>query len=236
MMFLPRAISSRCVAASTLGVVAFIPSLSLGGFTDILPPAGFEPSHAEILQSFYGGLWAPTVGGNFANGDISATRVDDFGFGGVITAETSGPGSVDDSLWQGGSVFIVPRSGEAMDETYLGIVNGAGDFQAIAPTASNGDLFPIGIDGVSRWVLVNATTNAIMTSNPGDNADGLDHMVAYRITSTSTPLLSRWVIFWEDRLDGELGFDQDYNDAVFEIIAVPSPGALALFATAVGVG
>ncbi len=226
-----RARSVRSVGAISGCLVC---AYANAGFTPIGPPSGFELTHAEVLQSFYGGVFTADIGGiSFDNGTIFAERVNDFGFPGVIVAETSDGLGINDEFWAGLSVIVVPRYVGGTDETGLGLIDGDGAFIPVAPSDAIGQEFAVDLsNGVNRWALANATTGDLLTSNPSDNADQLDHMVTYRIDSKDSNFGTRWVIFWEDRLDGQLGFDLDYNDAVFEIIAVPAPGTFAALALA----
>jgi hypothetical protein len=73
----------------------------------------------------------------------------------------------------------------------------------------------------------------LWSSRQSDNSDGLDHMVAWRITTTGN-----YVLAWEDL--ARLG-DKDYNDLVVEVRgaapASPEPGTLLLIgAGLVGIG
>jgi len=220
---------TRPVHVALIAPMIILSGSASAGFTSIQPPTGGEASHAEVFQSFYGGTFNSDGSLNFSNGDITATRIEDTGPINIITLDTGNGSAVGDEFFAGTSVFVIPRLGEAMDETGLGFINGDGSFTPVAPTNDINQLFTATLSGVTRFALANSTTGAVITSSLADNVDGLDHMVTYHITSDSELFGNRWVILFEDRLDGELGFDLDYNDAVFEIIAVPSPAsAIAL--------
>ncbi len=88
----------------------------------------------------------------------------------------------------------------------------------------------------------------IITSRPGDNADGLDHMVTLIAANTGDTVIgddgksylvaARYIVAFEDKFDSETpGYagkpgDWDYNDYVFELVnvkPVPVPAAIPLF-------
>ena len=82
------------------------------------------------------------------------------------------------------------------------------------------------------WGRRNADGSNQYYSEVERNADGLDHMVTYRIDGLDTAE-TVWLLFWED-LPGQYGppgsSDRDFNDLVVEIRATPEPAPLALLA------
>ena len=81
------------------------------------------------------------------------------------------------------------------------------------------------------WALDNQRTGRLFTSDPADNLDRnetpRDQMVSYAVSGPGIAA-NTFLLFWEDRIPGDSMFDYDYNDAVIELTAVPTPGALAL--------
>ncbi|WP_428938023.1 PEP-CTERM sorting domain-containing protein [Fontivita pretiosa] len=237
-------LSARCALMGALCLCA--PSATFAGFTPINPPVG-EDTHREILSFIYGGNFQPTGAHNldFTNGQITAVRIDDFPDPQPGRAPLFEPLNIigengsDDQTWfadyrvasaeakfavydQNFGYFAGPAGGSytmLFDQTGWGYqVQGDADLTRLA-----GQILRWGRGGEGR----------ILSSKPSDNADGRDHMVTYRIEFNQIPSLDQppqpqfqlttWLLFWEDKFEGEQLADFDFNDLVVEVKALPIP-------------
>ena len=113
--------------------------------------------------------------------------------------------------------YIPQKDGMFNSADYVSLFNVPGGINGInfaGPTAalSSGPvnfLWALDPSGAPLW-----------TSLPGQNSDGLDHMVTWRITGGVGNEAGNYVISWED-LKG--GGDRDFNDLVVEVTAAPVP-------------
>lgn len=199
-----------------VGVVVCATAGSVRGDLTPINDSG-EPNHVDILDAVYGGDFAVTAPtGSYTNGAVTATRIDD-----------------DDDQWFSGGLFEV----EAVAKfAYFGQVFGFfpqenDDFQPIL-----GDPTPITTDGYAQSAsdTVEITTEfrwgrrggggTTVSSDPGDNPGDRDHFVTYQITGLPNQTQDVWLIFVEDKANG----DYDFNDLVVQITNVPEPGVLAI--------
>lgn len=199
------------------------------------PPKPEELNHAEILSMIYGGTFTP-AGVHYSNGGVTATRVVDFGQGGPLELFCGSP-QVPDQVWTGGPASLVARAKYAGDNAAFGWRDdtSGGAFQELLNTATLD--VPVAFSGSSsfRWALNDLRTGRNFTSRVSDNLSNPadlsssthDQMVAYQISGLDTNDCV-WVLFWEDRIEGQDFDDYDFNDAVIEVRAVPTPGSLAL--------
>ena len=227
---------------------AFVTSSALAGFTAIGPPAAGEANHAQILAQIYGGSFSASgvdFNGSGASAGITAVRVHDFDSGGGHTAmlNMSSPnlGSANDQIWRDGLANADVEVKYAGDNHQMGWYDNT--------TATHNNLFGTNpnlpgdeVNGVSfstsfEWTLSTDFGNNISSDetngSPGfaDNAanggTGDDMMVTYQITGLGNAFPT-WLVFWEDRLSGQLNDDFDFNDLVVEIQLVPLPAPAAL--------
>lgn len=84
------------------------------------------------------------------------------------------------------------------------------------------------IGGLWNYAYRDDVTGAMFSSDRTRNADGLDHLIMFRLLNRTN--FYTFVLAWEDMVSG----DYDYNDAVFETTwtdarNIPEPASLALF-------
>jgi hypothetical protein len=223
------------------------------GFTPINPPPFGEDTHQEIFSAVYGGNFVPTGALNldFTNGTITATRVEDF-VDPTLSLSRFEPLSLinsygsDDQIWQADFQFASAEAKFAVFQQKFGYFLGLDGNEYHNLFDQTGLIYNVQgesslaeVSGqVIRWAR--AGEDRIVSSRPSDNADGMDHMVTYQITGVDQPViidgqqvrgqqnnLIRWLVFFEDKFQGEQLFDFDYNDLVVEITAttpIPEPG------------
>jgi hypothetical protein len=228
------------------------------GFTPINPPPFGEDTHQEILTAIYGGEFVSTgpLGLDFTNGAISATRIEDF-------FEPTGNGheplslindyGTDDQIWEADFQFASAQAKFAVFQQNFGYFLGLDDDTYHKLFDQTGLIYDV--DGESSLAEVSGQTirwgrggeDRVVSSRMSDNEDGKDHMVTYLITGVNQPVmvdgqqvrgtpnndLIRWLVFFEDKFQGEFKFDFDFNDLVVEITAlpkdvIPEPGSMAL--------
>ncbi|MCY2952418.1 MAG: hypothetical protein NTU53_10620 [Planctomycetota bacterium] len=224
------------------------------GYTAVKQPASGEASHLTILQRIYGGTWTAdpvhtisyptTTDYKVVLGSITilASRIADSVSGaGAVGIDGNNSGTIADQLWHDGSVEAVAEAKFAGDNQIFGYMDGAGPSKTFVKlfdvkTTSNGytfqnpsssvHAFTSGSPPTWRWARARSLTDLahIQSSQNSDNADGLDHMVTYQITSSAAGFGTRYLLFFEDRniVSGESS-DGDFNDLVVEVRAVPVP-------------
>ncbi len=229
--FAPSVVFAALVAATTPVFAAFTP---------VNPPPYGDDTHREVLSVVYGGNFQPVPGTlDLSNGSLVAVRIDDYQqsvpTGPEQIAPTNlvgGPMGSDDQFWQADfrlasaeAIFGVYRqefgyfdgiSGgnyvKLFDQTGYGYnVDGSADLSSLS-------------GHVLRWAR--GGENRVLSSLPSDNADGLDHMVTYRIDGLADARnlgMSTWVLMWEDKYPWEQNADFDYEDMVVQIKAMPIP-------------
>jgi hypothetical protein len=249
-----RIMRSAFCYALAVAVSAWIASSArAAAFTSYNSPPPGEGSQPGILETVYGGgTFVPTSPGskNFTNGAITAVRVEDTYNPAVDGLTPPSPLSTtenignDDRLWSGNFHLA---SAEAIFGVYrqeFGYYNGAsgGTYHKLFDQTGYGydvqgsaDLDPLNLSNTTiRWAR--GGENRVLSSNPSDNQDGLDHLITYRIDGLGDGQLT-WLLFWEDKLSWEQNADFDYDDEVVQIKAyhsaqplpaVPEPGTIAL--------
>ncbi len=203
----------------------------------------------SIFEAFYspGTAWYASgartdADGNavdLTNGSLVATRVDDFGFGGVLDAQSPFFGEVDDQTWTGAVLTFTAVAryagytqefGYDLDDDglgYLKLLDVHGSRMNVSGSATL-ELNP----GDSLAWMRDGNHGGRFSSRVADNPDALDHMVSYYVSGMNDDL-ARWMLFWED-LPG--GGDKDYNDLAVEITApIPEPGTGATILLTSGV-
>jgi hypothetical protein len=225
------------------------------GFTPINPPPFGEDTHQEIFTAVYGGNFVPTgpLNLDYTNGTVTATRVHDFL---DPTKDDLQPLSLintygtDDQIWHADFQFASAEAKFAVYQQQFGYYLGTESTEYHNLFDQTGLIYDVhGEKSLAevknqdiRWAR--AGEGRIFSSRPSDNADGKDHMVTYLITGVNEPIILdgkqirarnndviRWLVFFEDKFQGEQLFDFDYNDLVVEITAVqpvPEPGSMAL--------
>jgi len=237
---------SQHVFFGIMAAVVLLGSTANAGFTPVASPIySGEVDHATILEAYYspGSTWASfgtrTDGAgqsvDYANGSLTATRVSDFGLGGILNPAATALPAADDALWTGTAYelravaryasytqeFGYDLSGDGLGYVKLFDVSGWGT--AVSGSAT------LALNSGDTLTWNRAGTGNLFSSRPGDNLDELDHMVSYRISGLGDGR-NHFVLFWEDL---PCGGDHDYNDLVVEAVAVPEPGTLVALLAAV---
>lgn len=227
-------------------------NLAHAGFTPINPPPIGEDTHQAIFNEVYGGDFVPS-GLNFTNGNITAIRVEDYADEGpnplmpmnVVTAF-----GLDDQLWLAGYQFASAEAKFAAFGQNFGYFEGTDSTTYVKLFDQTGYAFDVGGEAdltalsgkLLRWAR--GGEDRVVSSRMSDNADGQDHMVTYFIqeggspngeilTGATLPETVKWLIFFEDKFEGEYKYDFDFNDLVVEITAtritgnIPEPTSLA---------
>ena len=218
-------------------------------FTPVHLPPSSEADHLSIFQAFYspGTSWyafgarTDTAGSlvDLTNGSLVATRVDDWGFGGVLDAGSPFFGEVDDQSWTGGGLTLTAVAryagytqefGYDLDGDELGYVE-LFDLYGNHMNVSGSGTLELGPGDTLAWMR-DGNNGGRWSSRIADNSDDRDHMVSYHVSGLNDDL-ARWMLFWEDLPNGG---DLDYNDLAVEVTAsIPEPGTGATIVLACGV-
>jgi hypothetical protein len=116
------------------------------------------------------------------------------------------------------------------------------------PQPEDGDNNPI-VFADNNFGFYLGTSAATFYSDTDENADGVDHMVAYEGTGEQIQIdpfdagpwaANEFILAWEDLAGNASGFDADYNDFVLlveSVSPVPEPSILALLSAGlIGLG
>jgi hypothetical protein len=157
--------------------------------------------------------------------------VDDFGVGSPMQLASGGPGTADDQLWADGVVNAQAEARYASFNQAFGYYDGSS-------VASYTKLFDVtgsgtGVTGSisnfsfgSLFGFARGGNNGPHFSSDSHNTDGRDHMLTYRVAGPGG--YKSWLLFFEDKNEGDSNADWDYNDLVVEVSVIPAPGAAAL--------
>lgn len=223
--------SANVIRMAGLAGLVLAAGNAMAGFTPVnAPSTAGELSHEQILEGIYGGDFTPS-GVNYSNGGVTATRVDDFGVGGMLNLALGGPGAADDAVWNDGIAAAAAEARFAGFDQNFGYFNGAsgGAFTQLFATSGSG--FAVSGSGLvdftgGTWRWGRTGGPNVHSSLGSENADAVDHMVTYRITGLGSE--TTWLVFFEDKNVGDPEADFDYNDLVVEIRAVPTPMAAGM--------
>ncbi len=227
---------SRLFIASTIALFAGASS-AYAGFTTVKPAPGSEKNHQQILGLVYGGTFVVNESATptFSNGNLTFTRVNDDGMGGILNIVTSDTTPTDDQRWSiggaTGPVTVIARAKYAGDNHTFGWIDDTSAqpvYQSLGATNTFNVPVEVSLSSNFRWALNDTTKNTVWTSRASDNVSGgksYDQMTTYRVAGPGITQPT-FLLFWEDRIAG--GADYDYNDAVIEVTAVPTPGAAGL--------
>jgi hypothetical protein len=223
------------VAFIALGVCTAVVQ---AGFTTINAPAFGELGHEQIFEGIYGQNFSAS-GLDFVGSTITATRVEDTGYGSILNIVNPNLANTDDEVFDDGFVqaeasakysvlpwqeigFFAGANGN--NYTKLFDVGGYG----FGATGSTGLLAAQGATwrwGHSRPRFGPDRRSSYRFDNPGNR----DFMVSYQITGLNDGWTT-WMFFWED-FSSSYG---DFNDVAVQVRAasvanpVPAPGAVVL--------
>lgn len=230
---------TRLLTATTL-LALFAAANAHAAFTTVKPAPGSELNHQQILNNVYGGGFLALEGPTpmFSNGALTFTRVNDSGLGGVLTIVTGDTAPTDDQTWAIGAATgpatVIARAKYAGDKHTFGWYDDTQAepvYQSLGSTSTHNVPVMVNLSSNFRWALHDTTKSTIWTSRQSDNiaSDGkaYDQLTTYRVTGASISQPT-FLLFWEDRI--AKGADYDYNDAVIELTAVPTPGAAGALA------
>jgi len=234
----------RVVVLAMVLTIAILITSALASYSEVVYPSSApeEPSHAEILGDIYGGTFTKTneavdlgygLWTIFSNHDpvnpVTAYRINDLnGEMESLNIVTNGPDDVD-QIWTNG-ITIVTAEARYADMFQSFGWNGGGlgaspdDYiELLAEVGQVSD--PFVISGDFLWGGM-PNDSGLWWSKNSLNSDGSDHMVTYKITGLETEQ-TVWLAFWEDL--PSTGWDQDYQDFVIEVRAIPEPASMLLF-------
>jgi hypothetical protein len=231
----------RCGPIFSCLLLGICATSALADFSTINQPPTAESGHAGIFSNAFGGTFTAN-GLDYSNGNgISAVRIEDT-FNPSLTPKATSPLSItgdvgnDDQVWladyqsasaeaifaafnQQFGYYLGSSPANSPDgDTYHNLFNDTGSGFSVTGAASLSSLS----GQTLRWAR--AGSNRVVSSLESDNADGMDHMVTYRIDGLPDESngVDTWLIFFEDVFSFE-GSDFDYNDLVVEIKATPMP-------------
>jgi len=245
--------TQRTAGTAALAVVLCVVSVAPADFTPVFAPPGSEADHLAILEAYFspGSPWSRTgtrTDGygqpvDLTNGRLTATRVDDQGFGGVLDARVPLAGGVDDQTWTGVELAVsavaryagyTQELGYDLDGDEMGYIE-LFDLHGYGMNVHGDAILTLDPGATFTWVR-DGNRGGRWSSRSADNSDQFDHMVAYYVAGLGDDRM-HWMLFWEDL---PAGGDRDYNDMVVEVTTatVPEPplglalllagGALAL--------
>jgi hypothetical protein len=209
------------------------------GYTNVNAPPGGEASHLEILTAIYGGNWTQN-GVDFENdAGITVSRVYDFNGGDEIIHVLLGDETNVDQVWTDGTVTVTAEAKWAEFNQSFGW-NGGGlgtTYNELLTDADvGGDSVTINISGDFLWGIRPTTGHPydgyLWWSKQSLNENpyyGKDHMVTYFVEGLADLGVNEaaWLLFWEDY---PCGGDEDFNDFVIEVRAIPEPSTVFLVA------
>jgi len=241
-----RLVAGRFLLAVT---VAFALTMAAGlawanSYTPINAPPVGEASHLEILTSIYGGTWSAD-GLDFSNdAGVTAKRVWDTDGADEIIHVLLGNETNIDQVWTDGTVTVTAEAKWADWGQSFGW-NGGGSGTNYIPLLTDADIgggaIQIDITGDFLWGIQPRDghpwygyewwSKQSLNESP---YFGKDHMITYFVEGLADVDETVWLLFWEDY---PCGGDEDFNDFVIEVRAIPEPStALLLAAGLLGFG
>ena len=189
---------------------------SAATFTSINAPSGNELTHEEILESFYGEDFAAS-GLDFVGATVTATRVDD------DLDQTYNVQS-----WSAEAIASWALAGQSFGTAADGILV---DVQGSHNRTVTGSAAGGAGSAIEFARFGNECDTVDVTTNPGSNPFGHDHVVTYQISDgNDQPGQTQYLLFFEDANETSDTTDWDYNDLVVlvTVTEVPEPSSLAL--------
>ena len=226
-------INCNCLFGVLLAIVFLCaPAMAELGYSDWVENG--EPTMVNIFSGIYGGTW--TNGGpDYTNGDITAYRVYDYDDGEETVHLIDGDQFDIDQIWTDGIATVTAQAKYASLGQSFGWNQGGTDpcnyeelinYSGPSGVIEDGPTVEIDIDGDFLWGI--QPNSDEWWSKMSHNEDGgMDHLISFFIDGASLEDESVWLLFWEDLPSS--GWDQDYQDFVIEIRAVPEPMTICLF-------
>jgi hypothetical protein len=234
---------SVVLVVCALIVVGVLPAFADPGYDySTVKYPGFnpeEPGHSEILGDVYGGTFVGSgidLGDGlwtiFSNGLVTAYRVYDTDEDDEIIHVIYGDQTNVDQIWTDGTATITAEAKYAAYTQSFGW-NGGGlgtDYHELLTHNDVGN----GAKVITRpseqflWGIQPYYHTYEWWTKNSYNGSGEDHLVTYYIDGASISGETVWMLFWEDLPSGD-PWDQDYQDFVIEIRAIPEPMSILLF-------
>lgn len=208
------------------------------GYTDVNAPPGGEASHLEIMTSIYGGNWTQDGVDFYNDAGITVSRVYDNDGGDEIIHVLLGDPTNVDQVWTDGTVLVTAEAKWAEFNQSFGW-NGGG----LLGTTYYELLTEDDIGGPAKEIMINGDFVWGISPTPGHPYYGYqwwskqslnespwfgkDHMVTYFVDGLADVEDTVWLLFWEDY---PCGGDEDFNDFVIEVRAIPEPSTALLLA------
>jgi len=208
------------------------PAMAELGYTEWFDDS--EPSMFDILGGIYGGTWI-NGGPDYTNGDITAYRVYDFDDGEETVHLIDGDQFDIDQIWTDGIATVTAQAKYASNDQSFGWNQGGTDpcnyqelisYDGPSGVIEDGPVVEIEIDGDFLWGTQPNGEEWWSKMSLNENG-GMDHLITFFIEGASLEDESVWLLFWEDLPSS--GWDQDYQDFVVEVRAVPEPMTICLF-------
>ena len=220
---------SLLVALTTIAVLSVS---AFGAYSPVM--SGREPNHTTILGDVYGGTFTNTpeaisldygMWSQYTNGSITVYRINDLnGEAETLNIITNGPNDVD-QIWTNGVTRVTATAKYAGLEQSFGWNGGGSDTTEYYELLNESVLSKtFDIEGDFLWGI--NPDSYLWWSRDSLNDDTVDHMITYKIKGLMTNE-TVWMVFWED-LPSSHPWDQDYQDFVVEIRAIPEPGSMLL--------
>lgn len=201
-------------------------------YSTVKSPPISEANHATILGDIYGGTFTGSgtdlgygLWNVFSNGSITAYRVYDFDAEDEIIHIVTGNQSNVDRIWTDGDARVTATAKYAGLEQSFGWNGGGSDSTEYFELLNESVLSKtFEVEGDFLWGI--NPDSYLWWSRDSLNDDTVDHMVTYKIEGLITNE-TVWALFWED-LPSSHPWDQDYQDFVIEVRAIPEPGSMLL--------
>jgi hypothetical protein len=222
-IFRPGRLIATAVAVAAAGFTA---GSAQAGFSNFKMAPRTESGIQRIIEHTYGGDWAPASSGKdyIGPGGMTAVRVNDnFGLH-ALDLTTGDLAGASDATFTGGTFTARAVAKFSLNMQTFGY-NDSGGFHSLF-TADG-----LGFDVTSTTANVDSASGPIrfersgdsgtQTTWHGDNLDGRDHMLTYRIDGVSGADGPVFLLFWED-LDKTASLpvwrsSSDFNDLVVEL-------------------
>ena len=180
--------------------VNVIPTHTKNGLTQA------KGSRSVYFQSFFGGAWVQ-VGNNYRGKKITATRIAD----------------AKDITWSGNivsAVAIGAYSGSSQQFGFFPGTSGGSYTNLFNVSGSNANVSGgVGSTSMPATYRLGRTgsNDVTLSSNPGNNPDGRDHMITYQLKGLAGVPAGEttYVVFWEDTPNASSDFD--FNDLIVEL-------------------
>lgn len=229
-----RRINTRrsCLWGAILPFLVCAPAMAQLGYSDWFENG--EPTMVNILGGIYGGTWVDG-GPDYTNGEITVYRVYDFDDLDESLHIVNGNQYDIDQIWTDGIATVTAQAKYASLGQSFGWNQGGTDpcnyqellsYDGPSGVIEGGPVVEIEIAGDFLWGI--RPNEDEWWSKMSLNKDGgSDHLITFYVDGANKNGERVWLLFWEDLPSP--GWDQDYQDFVIEVRAVPEPMTICLF-------